>query len=255
MVLTGSSNLSGVALSGLLAGLSVAANPAPNTVLLNLLDVKITLNEQIVVGNQVTVNAIHFTLNNALLTGLGLLSGDITIAQSVATMTDCALPDLAMSKSGPGTATVGTPYNYVLSLANVGTGPTTGTITVTDTLQTGLTINSVTPAANFNCGTVAQTVTCTSTIALNAGVSNDSVATINVTPTQVGAVTNTATVSGGGDISPPNNTSPPVNTTVSAAGLPTDLHAIPTLFEWMLGLLALLLAAAGVAGIRGRRLG
>ena len=163
-------------------------------------------------------------INNALLTGLGLLSGDIYVAQSVASMADCALPNLAMSKSGPSTATVGTPFDYVLSLANIGGLATSGTITVTDTIPATLAINSVVAGANFNCGVASQTVTCTTSAPIGAGASNVTVATITVTPTQVGQVSNTAVVSGGGDDTPGNNTSPPVGTTgePSAGAGPRD---------------------------------
>ena len=127
------------------------------------------------------------------------------------------VPDLAMSKSGPGTATVGIAFNYVLTLANVGTGPTTGTVTVSDVVPAGLTINSATNGPVFSCGIAGQTVTCSTGTTIPNGASGIVVATINVTPTAQGPVSNTATVSGGGDNTPGNNTSPPVNTSVNAA--------------------------------------
>jgi hypothetical protein len=94
-------------------------------------------------------------------------------------------------------------------------------------------------------------VTCTSSTVIGAGASNVAVATINVTPTQAGQIGNTATVSGGGDTSAGNNTSPPVNTTVSKVLPPPSFTPIPTLTPWTLSLLALLVVFVGFA-TRGR---
>src|SRR6266545_639184 len=220
VVFTGSSTLTNVAVGGAVGSPSVVANPAANTVLLDVLGVRIVLNEQIQNSDTFTVNAIHVTLNNAVLSGLGVLSGDIYVAQSRVVMSDCALPDLAISKSGPSTATVGLPFDFVVSVSNVGAAPTAGTVTVTDVIPNGLAINSVTPSAEFVCSTFAQTVTCTAVTSLPSGVAVVLVAAINVTPTMAGPVSNSASVAGGGDNSPGNNTSSPVNTSVSAAPIP-----------------------------------
>jgi len=69
---TGSSTLAGVAIPGV----SVAANPAPNTTV-NLLLAKIVFNEQITgADGSLTVNAVHIYLN--ALVG----SGDVVLAQA-----------------------------------------------------------------------------------------------------------------------------------------------------------------------------
>jgi uncharacterized repeat protein (TIGR01451 family) len=74
-----------------IGSLSITANPLPNTVLLDsqLLGIKIVLNEQIVTGDGVntrglTVNAIHIYLVDVDVAGIGIVSGDIIIAQSKA---------------------------------------------------------------------------------------------------------------------------------------------------------------------------
>ncbi|MEO8104172.1 MAG: IPTL-CTERM sorting domain-containing protein, partial [Betaproteobacteria bacterium] len=80
---------------------------------------------------------------------------------------------------------------------------------------------------------------------------------IGVTPTEIGMVVNTAVVSDGDD-TPATNTSIPVSTPVGTAALTkstVDSMPIPTLSEWKLRLLALLVAAAGVAIIHGRKRG
>ncbi|MGY0505458.1 hypothetical protein, partial [Luteimonas sp. e5] len=121
-------------------------------------------------------------------------------------------PKLEIAKSGPATAVVGVAYDYTLTVSNTGTA-TTADATVTDTVPAGLTINSAGPG----CSISGQDVSCTVASGLAAGA--NTVFTINVTPTAAagGSVTNTASVSGGGD---PDCTtgcdSPPVVTTLNA---------------------------------------
>jgi hypothetical protein len=70
--ITGAANLAGVKI----AGVTVAANPAPNTTI-NLAGVKIVFNEQVTnPDGSLTVNAVHITLN-ALVT-----KGDVVLAQA-----------------------------------------------------------------------------------------------------------------------------------------------------------------------------
>ncbi len=62
------------------------SQPTPNTVLVDLAGLRIVLNEQIVTvagsSMDLTVNAIHVTLNALPVQGLGLVTGEIIIAQS-----------------------------------------------------------------------------------------------------------------------------------------------------------------------------
>jgi hypothetical protein len=89
----GESHLVNARLSGIVGNIPIPLNPAPNTVLLNLLGIKIVLNEQIVESRQdrmtLTVNAIHITLSGAV-TALGVATGDIVLAQS-RVETECEL--------------------------------------------------------------------------------------------------------------------------------------------------------------------
>ena len=83
--------LGGTALGGLTVDGSLFVNPAANTELLNLLGLRIVLNEQIPSGNNVstagiTTNAIHVAFTNFLL-GTNLLNGDIVVADSRASIT------------------------------------------------------------------------------------------------------------------------------------------------------------------------
>lgn len=127
-------------------------------------------------------------------------------------------PDLTLAKSHTSNFAVGSTGTYSLTVTNSGTGVTSGTTTFSDTLPTGLTVNSGTAgavtlggadAANWTCNSNAltpQTISCTSTTAIsNTSGSNTSVFSFNVnvglgTAVGTNSITNTASVSGGGEI-------------------------------------------------------
>ncbi|WP_162338811.1 DUF7507 domain-containing protein [Pseudoxanthomonas japonensis] len=124
------------------------------------------------------------------------------------------VPNLSIAKSGPATAVVGTAYNYVLTVTNNGTAPTTNIATVADTVPAGLTINSA-----AGCSISGQNVSCQVSAGLtNVAPGNTVSFTINVTPAASAApsVSNTAVVTGGGDPDCVGTgcTTPPVVTTV-----------------------------------------
>lgn len=133
-------------------------------------------------------------------------------------VTAILVPDLTIAKSHTGNFVRSGTGTYTLTVNNVGTGATNASITVTDTLPNGLTVNNglagpVTPggpnAANWSCSSSAvalnqQTITCTSSTALAAGASSTFTLTVNVLGLTAASVTNTATVSGGNE--PAGNT-------------------------------------------------
>ncbi len=96
---TGNANLTGLtlggtALGGLVIDGSLFANPAANTELLNLLGLRIVLNEQIPSGDNVSTagiatNALHVAFTNFLL-GTNLLNGDIIVSHSQASIAGVA---------------------------------------------------------------------------------------------------------------------------------------------------------------------
>ncbi|WP_243746066.1 prealbumin-like fold domain-containing protein, partial [Tahibacter aquaticus] len=112
------------------------------------------------------------------------------------TFSNSGAPQLTLSKTASASPwTVGVPASYTLQVTNTGTTATTAAATITDTIPTGLTIGTL-PAG---CTAAGQTVTCTVPAGLAASASTSFV--IPVTPTLAAgtSVTNTATVSGGGD--------------------------------------------------------
>ncbi|MCB1600993.1 MAG: DUF11 domain-containing protein [Xanthomonadales bacterium] len=126
-------------------------------------------------------------------------------------------PQLTLSKSASaGPWGVGVPASYTLSLSNTGWGPTTAVSTIIDTIPAGLTIG----ALPGDCTRVGQTVTCT--VATGLAVSDSRSFVIPVTPTLAAgpSVTNTATVSGGGDLTSPSSASCPVSAGPTAINAP-----------------------------------
>jgi len=223
---TGTTTIEGAGVGGTLGvGLSIDASPPPNTVLLDLLGIRVVLNEQIVSGDGVnsrgiTVNAIHVDLTNTILTLIGALSGDIIIARSQAQVLCDEVEgeaDLSITKVGvPDPVTVGNTLTYTLTVANGGPADATGVV-VTDTLPSSFTLDSVNPSQG-SCGNVGNTVTCD--LGTIANGSNATI-TIEVTPTQAGIISNTAVVAGDQPDPDPSDNSDTETTTVEGTGEPS----------------------------------
>ena len=104
---------------------------------------------------------------------------------------------------------------YTITVADSGTAPTSAAVTVTDTLPAGLSPTAA-DDATANGWTVSysgQTVTATRSDALAAGASYPALAvTVSVAGNAPASVTNTAAVSGGGEVDTANDTaSDPTN--------------------------------------------
>jgi uncharacterized repeat protein (TIGR01451 family) len=150
--------------------------------------------------------------------------------------------DLFIIKSHTGPFVVGQNATYTIQTLNSGTTASNGLITVTDTLPAGLTFVSATGVNSWTCSASGQVVTCTTPAAVGNGSLGNNI-TITVTPTAaaVPTVTNTAVVSGGGDSNPANN---------STADVTLVVLSVPTLPEWAMIVLLLLLATAGTVALR-----
>jgi choice-of-anchor C domain-containing protein len=156
------------------------------------------------------------------------------------------LPDLTIAKTHSGNFSQGqVGAMYTLTVTNTGAGPTVGTITVTDTLPSGLTATALS-GGGWSC--VLGTLTCTRSDALGAGLSYPAITlTVNVSATAARSLTNTAIASGGG--APPA----PSNTTTDTTQVLGVLIVIPALQESMLALLVLCLLVAAGWTLRTRR--
>jgi uncharacterized repeat protein (TIGR01451 family) len=116
------------------------------------------------------------------------------------------LPDLTIAKSHAGNFIQGqVGATYTITVTNSGFSATDGsTVTVSDTLPAGLTVTAIS-GGGWTC--VLGTLECTRNEALAAGLSYPVITlTVDVALTAPGSVTNSASVSGGGETNVSNNT-------------------------------------------------
>jgi uncharacterized repeat protein (TIGR01451 family) len=124
-------------------------------------------------------------------------------------------PDLSLIKSHAGNFSQGqSGAAYTLTISNVGTAGTSGTVTVTDTVPAGLTATGLS-GSGWNC--TLATATCTRADALPGGSAYPAITvTVNVSLSAPASVTNVASVSGGGDTNSANNSSSDPTTILTA---------------------------------------
>jgi len=123
--------------------------------------------------------------------------------------------DLTIAKThSPSTVVPGQTFTYFVTVLNVGSSPSSGTVTVTETPPGGLTITALS-GAGWTCAVPTRTCTRSDALAPAASYPDITVTTsvgANVAP---GTVTNTAVVSGGGDPNGGNNTATDPTTVTS----------------------------------------
>ena len=134
------------------------------------------------------------------------------------------LPDLAIIKAHAAPFSVGSTGVYTISVTNVGRGPTTSTITVTDTLPTGLTYISAVGSL-WTCADVGQIVTCTTPQVIQGGGTTSITLSVAVAAAAIPNTVNIATVKTAGDNDPSNDraTDPTAVTGVVDVGI-TKTH-------------------------------
>jgi conserved repeat domain len=115
------------------------------------------------------------------------------------------VPDLTIRKAHAGNFTAGATGAYTLTVNNAGTAASNGVVTVTDALPAGLTPAGAS-GSGWICTTSGQTVTCSTMNSIATGVSAPAITVaVNVLSGAPGNVTNTASVSGGGESNTANN--------------------------------------------------
>ena len=157
--------------------------------------------------------------------------------------------DLAIAKQNTGPFSPGQiGAQYAIVVSNVGTVPTSGPVTVTDTLPPGLTATAI-GGAGWTCTQPAGP--CTRSDPLAPGASYPVITlTVNIAPDAPSPVVNVVTVAGGGDTNGANNSAK--NVVEFAPPLPVE--PIPVDSPAMLLLLAALLALVGGRRVRGARI-
>lgn len=132
-------------------------------------------------------------------------------------------PDLVIAKSHIGSFHNGDPADrYSLLVRNIGFGPTSGTVTVTDTLPAGLTPTAANSGIvnGWSVLTSGQTVTATRSDVLGANSSYPALTVIvSVANNAPPSVTNTATVAGGGEVNTANDSAGDTTTITAVADL------------------------------------
>jgi uncharacterized repeat protein (TIGR01451 family) len=153
--------------------------------------------------NVVGTSGGHKTNTTGTVTSSNAGSGN----QATATI-DVLAPDVTITKTHVGKFTRGqTGAQWIITVSNVGFGPTVGTVTVVDTLPN--VTNPPVPTAMSGTGWTCTlaTLTCTRADALPSGSSYPPITlTVNIPINIQNNFTNTAKVSGGGDTNPNNNT-------------------------------------------------
>jgi len=137
-------------------------------------------------------------------------------------------PDVTLGKSHVGNFTRGLTASYNVPVSNVSPfGPTSGTVTVNDTLPVGV-IPTSASGTGWACSVASQTVSCTDSTVLAANSSYPPITiTANVAQTAPATVTNTAIVSGGGETNLANDTATDVASVFSIADLSVTNAAAP----------------------------
>ncbi len=161
----------------------------------------------------VAASATGTLTNTAMVAG----GGDVNTSNNAATdpTTIGAGPDLMIAKSHTGNFSQGqTGATYTITVTNTGGAATTGAITVTDNLPSGLTATAFS-GTGWACTTAP--LSCTRSDSLGAGATAPPLTlTVDVAPNAPASVNNTATVAGGADLNASNNTS--TDTTTIGAG-------------------------------------
>ncbi|MEU6967474.1 hypothetical protein AB0A71_07010, partial [Kitasatospora aureofaciens] len=145
----------------------------------------------------------HEFTNTATVTG----GGDTTTHTATDRVIRGTPPSLTISKTHTGDFTQGGRGRYTIAVGNNGSVPTDGTtVTMKDTLPSGLTAASIS-GSGWTCD--LRTVTCTRSDTLAAGQNYpDITLTVKVSCHTRHEVTNTATVTGGGDTTTQTATDP-----------------------------------------------
>jgi len=144
-------------------------------------------------------------------------------------------PDLTITKTHSGSFRQADHGDaYTITVTNSGQTATKGMITVSDTLPAGLTAGRLAGQLGWNCNPPGK-LTCTSSGSLTLGEKAVFILTVNVAADAPASVTNTATVSGGGDVNPNNNTAMDVTAITQVADLTITKTHSGTFFQGQIG--------------------
>jgi uncharacterized repeat protein (TIGR01451 family) len=149
----------------------------------------------------VAANAAPSIANTVTVSG----GGDVHLNNDTASLATpiIQVADLTITKTHSGSFVEGQSGTYTITASNAGAGPTAGTVTVTDTLPSGLAALSMS-GTGWTCKT--STLTCTSSSVLASNASYPAITLTVLAGNAQPSVTNTARVSGGGELNTSNDT-------------------------------------------------
>ncbi|MCU1260338.1 MAG: hypothetical protein JWO80_3223 [Bryobacterales bacterium] len=216
--------LTATALSG--TGWTCALTPTVNCTRSDPLAASISY-PAITLAVSVASNAPATVTNTATVAGGGETNTANDTASDATTISAAGVPDLTVTKTHTGNFTQGGTGSYTITVNNVGSSATTGTVTMTDTVPTGLTATALS-GTGWTCA-LTPSVNCTRSNTLAGGTSYPAITlTVSVASNAPATVTNTATVAGGGETNTANDTASDP-TTISVPGVPdltvTKSHA------------------------------
>jgi uncharacterized repeat protein (TIGR01451 family) len=167
------------------------------------------VNSAIQITAAVPTNATAGPISVTTPTGTALSSNNFNVTGSTV--------DLAITKTHFGNFSQNDSGDtYAITVANVGNLASTGMIAVTDALPAGLTATAI---GGIGWHADLNTLTCTRSNTLFPGASYPNiVVTVSVSSNAPASVTNIATVIGGGDANPANNTASDVTAINASAG-------------------------------------
>ena len=189
-------------------------------------------------GSEVSINVhVFVTANGGTLDNEACVDPDGTITEqneldncmhAISAVVPPA-PDLLINKSASsGTVSAGQDLTYTINVSNVGNGPTTGAVTVTDNLPSEVVFVNAATTNGFTCSGTT-TITCTGA-ALNPGEFTQIQLLTKVAdplPAGTGSFTNTASVSNdGAETNTTNNGPVSVTTFVGSTGIDLQLVSI-----------------------------
>ncbi|WP_316228455.1 SpvB/TcaC N-terminal domain-containing protein [Bradyrhizobium sp. SZCCHNR1039] len=142
-------------------------------------------------------------------------------------------PDLTVTISHTGKLSQGqVGVTYTIVVSNVATWPSAGLVSVTDQLPAGLIATAI-GGSGWSCS--ASNLTCTRSDPLAGSTSYPPVTvTVNVAANAPASITNTATVSGGGDVNPSNNSASDTGSATQSVTIASSTYNL-NLWDYLVG--------------------
>src|SRR5439155_241419 len=166
----------------------------------------------------VAANAAASVTNTVAVSGGGETNTGNDSSSDATTINPALTSDLTITKTHSGNFTQAqTGATYTITVTNSGTGPTSGVVTVTDTLPSGLTATAIS-GTGWTC--TLATLTCSRSDVLAASASYPAITlTVNVANNAAASLSNSVTVSGGGELNTANDTASDATTIIQVADL------------------------------------